>query len=113
MIERPEDLSERAEVWVYFRTWRRGTIMRILRGGIAVATSPIGRRKPRTDAASVELYSVRGKGVTVRRPLVELIPWLSHHDNEHYWTSLPGQNREVAQEFARKFWESKGIILRS
>jgi len=94
----PDHLDDGAEVWAFFRRWRRGRISRILRTNI----NRITRGTPRGDQAEVRLYVDEHAGgahrqLSVRRPLAELI--LASADKPADTT-----DREEAQRFARDWW---------
>lgn len=97
IIARPEQIASNTAVWIYFRRWRRGRVMRI------IETNPRLVRKGRPLGAWAVVLLEACAGLTVRRRLKELLPVSAVGDTPPY---MPfGQdNRKSAQSLADSWW---------
>lgn len=99
---RPDQLRAGAEVWVYFRRWRPGTIRRLIERDPRFAK----RGAARGNVAVVQLDEERSSNLTVRRPIAEVILALDSPPPEHH-------DREQARAFAREWWIEQERALAS
>lgn len=101
-IRRPEQLRAGAEVWVYFRRWRPGTVRRVIERDPKFAK----RGAARGNVVVVQLDEERSSNLTVRRPVAEVILASdSPPPTDH--------TRQQAQEFAREWWIEQDRSLAS
>lgn len=100
LATRPEQLALGVDVWVYFRCWRKGSIVRLLEHN----PNLVRRGKPKGASVVVQLHDQRG--VTVRRRCYEVLP---------AGAELPigDTDRKAAQEFARQWWDAREKSLAS